>query len=62
MDVRVCQKKCSFKDDCKEYNSFHKVPVQNKDIPLPIDSQPMQIEVAWDIISRFQKKQLISPH
>ncbi|MBW2609558.1 MAG: hypothetical protein JRC68_04340 [Deltaproteobacteria bacterium] len=46
MDVRICQKKCSEKDDCEEYLSFHKVAVQDKENLPPIESRSMQLEVA----------------
>ena len=45
MDVRICQKKCALKDDCKEYISFYRVASQNKDIPLPVESQSHHIEL-----------------
>jgi len=46
MDVRICQKKCDLKDDCEEFISFHRVADLNKDIPLSLDPQPLQLKVA----------------
>jgi hypothetical protein len=45
MDVRICQKKCNLKDDCKEYLSFYEVAVQDKENPLSIESRSMQLEM-----------------
>jgi len=41
MDVRICQKKCSFQDDCKEYISYLKILVHHRNDPLPIESPSM---------------------
>jgi len=41
MDIRICQKKCELKDDCKEYISLHKVAVQEKDLLLSTESGSM---------------------
>ena len=50
MDVRICQKKCELKDDCKEYISFHNIAVQKEDLPFSAESQSIQMELAWDKI------------
>ena len=46
MDVRICQKKCDLKDDCKDYISYIKNIFDNKDEPLSIEPQPVSLEVA----------------
>lgn len=40
IDIRVCQKKCDLKDDCKEYISLLKILHQNQDACFSVDSQP----------------------
>jgi hypothetical protein len=40
IDIRVCQKKCDLKDDCKEYISLLKTLHQNQDTSLSVESQP----------------------
>jgi hypothetical protein len=46
MDIRICQKKCELKDECKEYLSFHKIAVQEKDLLLSTESRPIQMELS----------------
>ncbi len=41
MDVRICQAKCDLKDDCKEYISYVKFLVQDKNSPLSVDTPAM---------------------
>jgi hypothetical protein len=41
MDVRICQAKCDLKDDCKEYISYIRVLVQDKNASLPTDPPTM---------------------
>jgi hypothetical protein len=45
MDIRICQKKCELKDECKEYLSSHKIAVQEKDLLLSTESGPIQMEL-----------------
>ena len=49
MDVRICQKKCSSQDDCKEYISYLKILVQNRNEPLSIGPQSMPTAVGNQI-------------
>jgi len=46
MDVRICQKKCDLKDDCEDYISYSKDLFDNKNKPLPIETQPVSLEIA----------------
>jgi hypothetical protein len=41
MDVRICQAKCDLKDDCKEYISYLRVLVQDKNHSLSTDPSTM---------------------
>jgi hypothetical protein len=34
LNVRVCQEKCPFRDECKEYLNYLKISVKQKEIPL----------------------------
>jgi len=45
MDIRICQKKCELKDDCKEYISLYKVTVQEKDLLLSTESGSIRMEL-----------------
>jgi hypothetical protein len=44
MDIRICQKKCELKDECKEYLSSQ-IAVQEKDLRLSTESGPIQMEL-----------------
>ena len=46
MDVRICQKKCSLKNECKEFMSFHENAIQEKDILLSTEPQTAHMELA----------------
>ena len=46
MDIRICQKKCSLKDDCKEYISVHNIIAQDRDIHFSPENQPVALEAA----------------
>jgi hypothetical protein len=45
MDIRICQKKCELKYECKEYLSLHKIAVQEKELLLSTESGPIQMEL-----------------
>ena len=49
VDVRICQKKCSSQDDCKEYISYLKLLVQNRNEPLSIVSPSMPAAIGDQI-------------
>jgi hypothetical protein len=40
IDIRVCQKKCDLKEDCKEYISLLKILHQNQETSISVNSQP----------------------
>ncbi len=41
MHVRICQAKCDLKDDCKEFISYLKILVQDKNPSLSADPPAM---------------------
>ena len=43
MDVRICEKKCDLKDECKEFISFKKSEIKNINIQMPGVSQDVQL-------------------
>ncbi len=45
MDVRICQARCDVKDDCKEYISYLKVLVQDKNPPLAAESPSLGLSL-----------------
>jgi hypothetical protein len=46
MDVRICEKKCPWKEDCQEYIQYHKGLAQNETPPLTSESQSPNLEAA----------------
>ena len=46
MNVRICQHKCTEKEDCQEYISHSKTAVQTENITLPAEGQPVAMGVA----------------
>ena len=46
MNVRICQKKCQLKDDCKEYIAFQKVGIQSRNNLSQPTEQPLMDLVA----------------
>jgi hypothetical protein len=45
MDVRICQKKCSLKDNCKEYNSNFKILSEEKNVSSGTEPYSLELEV-----------------
>ena len=46
MDIRICQKKCTQKDDCKEYLAFHhNLAIKDNSILLTPESRALQLEL-----------------
>jgi hypothetical protein len=41
LNVRICQEKCPFKDDCKEYLAYQKMSVRAGQVPVSHDSTPV---------------------
>ena len=46
MDIRICQKKCDIKNECKEYIAICESMIQNEAIQLSEDAQSIQREAA----------------
>ena len=44
IDIRICEKKCTGKDDCKAYLDFHRLALQNPSAPS--DSPAVELEAA----------------
>lgn len=51
MDIRICQKKCDLKNDCKEYLAFDELPIHDNDISLSGEQQSIQLRLALDAVS-----------
>lgn len=47
MDVRICQKKCRLRGECKEYLSLQNLAAQETAIAVTADSRPFQLELAF---------------
>jgi hypothetical protein len=45
MDVRICREKCNLKENCREYISYLKVLVQNKNASLSAESHSLGLGV-----------------
>lgn len=39
MDVRICRKKCEFKNECPEYQAFIEASVEKDKIPADVQLQ-----------------------
>ena len=46
MDVRICQKKCEIKNECKEYLAIYETMIQNEVIQISEDIHSIQMEAA----------------
>lgn len=40
INIRICQEKCPFKNECQDYSSYLKVSVSQKPIPLSAEVPP----------------------
>ncbi len=45
MDVRICEKKCDMKEECKEFASFNKSEIKGVSIQIPVASQGVQMGI-----------------
>lgn len=45
MDVRICEKKCDMKEECKEFASFNKSETKGIGIRMPAASQEVQMGI-----------------
>ena len=45
MDIRICQKKCELKDECKDFLALYKM-THDADVILNIEAGPLQMEPA----------------
>ena len=46
IDVRICERKCTLKGECKEYLAYHRLAPQGAQ-PCPrTDSPPVELEAA----------------
>ncbi len=43
LSIRICQEKCPFKDNCKEYLAYQKMSVQPGQVPVSHDSTPVAV-------------------
>ena len=46
VNIQICQKKCTEKEDCKEYISCTRTAIQREDITPPPNGQPVTLEAA----------------
>jgi len=46
MNVRICQKKCTEKNDCKEYIAHSKTAIETENITLPAEGQAVALGAA----------------
>ncbi len=46
MDVRICERKCPQKGECKEYLAHHGVASQGDQPPLQADAPSVELEAA----------------
>lgn len=41
LNVRICQEKCPFRDDCKEYLAYQKLSILPSQVSVSHDSTPV---------------------
>lgn len=46
MDVRICERRCPQKGECKEYLAHHRVAPQGAQPPLQTDALSVELEAA----------------
>ena len=46
MDVRICERRCPQKGECKEYLAHHRVALQGAQPPLQTDPPSVELEAA----------------
>lgn len=46
MNVRICQKKCTEKNNCKEYIAHSETAIETENITLPADEQAVALGAA----------------
>lgn len=46
MDVRICELKCSFKDECKEFNANHEISTPGETASVASSALPVRLEAA----------------
>ena len=46
MNVRICQKKCTEKNDCQEYITHSKTAIETENVTLPVEGQAVALEAA----------------
>jgi predicted aldo/keto reductase-like oxidoreductase len=46
MDVRICERRCPQKVECKEYLTHHRVGPQDAQPSLQADAPPLELEAA----------------
>ena len=45
LNVRICEERCEYKNDCKEYLDYLRLPVNQKPLPLSPEELPMALSV-----------------
>jgi len=45
MDVRICEKKCELKDECKEFLAFHRSTTKEVNLQIPVEPQTAQMGI-----------------
>ena len=46
MDVRICERRCSQKEECKEYLAYHRVTPEAAQPAPQADAPPIELEAA----------------
>ena len=46
MDVRICERRCPEKEECKEYTAHHRLAPQGAQSSPQADAPPMELEAA----------------
>jgi len=46
MDIRICERRCPEKEECKEFLAHHPVAPQGAQPALQADAQPLELKAA----------------
>jgi hypothetical protein len=46
MDVRICERRCPEKGECKEYIAYHPIAPQDTQPPPQADQPPVELKAA----------------
>jgi hypothetical protein len=46
MDIRICEKRCPFKEECKDFRAHHETPSSQNEIAPPLQPPSIELDAA----------------